>query len=171
MVFWVFIFYFLFRSNDKKEHLDENHFRHGYGNYFKSAVLKVTWFQLCSTFFLNNYEAHWQRHLGDILQLKILRTLINIQANSFLGKYHEMKMGEDAMEIFSCTKDIRELCWMSHSYSLLMSIEFSFHFGFLWYSSFVINFPAFSTGLSGRPKSFCLDIPRTIIKCDYMNYI
>ena len=33
---------FLFRSNDKKEHLDKNDFRHGYGNYFKSAVLKVT---------------------------------------------------------------------------------------------------------------------------------
>ena len=25
---------------------------HGYGSYLKSAVLKVTWFQLCSTFFL-----------------------------------------------------------------------------------------------------------------------
>ena len=103
MVFCVFIVYFLFRNNGKKEHLDENNFRHGYGNYFKSAVLKVTWFQLCSTFFLNNYEAHWQRHLKDILRLKILRTWINIQANSFLGKY-EMKMSECAMEIISCTK-------------------------------------------------------------------
>ena len=45
MVFCVFIFYFLFRSNGKKEHLDENNFHHGYDNYFKSAVLKVTWFQ------------------------------------------------------------------------------------------------------------------------------
>ena len=27
------------------------------------------------------------------LQLKILRTWINIHANSFLGKYHETKMG------------------------------------------------------------------------------
>ena len=31
-------------------------------------------------------------------------TWINIQANSFLGKYHEMKMGEGGMEIISCTK-------------------------------------------------------------------
>ena len=104
MVFCVFIFYFLFRSNGKKEHLDESNFRHGYDNFFKSAVLKVTWFQLCSTTFLDNYEAHWQRHLKDILQLKILRTWINIQANSFLGKYHEMKMDESVMDIISCTK-------------------------------------------------------------------
>ena len=37
-----FHFSFFFRSNGKKEHLDENNFRHGYGNYFKSAILKVT---------------------------------------------------------------------------------------------------------------------------------
>ena len=54
----VFSFIFLFRSYGKKEHLDENDFRYGYGNYFESAVLKVTLFQLGSKFFLNNYEAH-----------------------------------------------------------------------------------------------------------------
>ena len=37
-----FLFFFLFRSNGKKEHLDENDFRHGYDDYFRSAVLKVT---------------------------------------------------------------------------------------------------------------------------------
>ena len=42
MVFRIFIFTFLFRSNGKKEHLDENDFRNGYGNYFESAILKVT---------------------------------------------------------------------------------------------------------------------------------
>ena len=103
MVF-CFIFYFLFKSNGKKEHLDENNSRHGYGNYVKSAALKVSWFQLCSTFFLNNYETHWQRHLKDISQLKILPTWINIQANSFLGTCHEMKMGEGARDIINCTK-------------------------------------------------------------------
>ena len=101
----VFTFFnFLFRGNGKKEHLNENDFRHGYGNWFRSAVLKVTWFQLCSKFFLNNYEAHWQRHLKDTLQLKILRTWINIHTNSFLDKYHEIKMGEGALQIISCTK-------------------------------------------------------------------
>ena len=44
-VFRISIFIFLFRTNGKKEHLDENDFRHGYGNYFDSATLKVTWYQ------------------------------------------------------------------------------------------------------------------------------
>ena len=95
--FYFLFLIFLFRSNGIKEHLDKNDFRHGYGNYFKSAVLKITWFQLRSKFFLNNYEAHWQRHLKDTLHLKILRTWINIHANSFFGKYHEIKMGEGAL--------------------------------------------------------------------------
>ena len=50
---------------------------------------------------LNNYEAHWQRHFKYTLLLKILRTWINIHANFFLGKYHEMKMGEGALGIIS----------------------------------------------------------------------
>ena len=71
----LFIYSFvLFRSSGKKEHLD------------------------------NDYEAHSRRHLKDALQLKILWTRINIYADSFLDKYHEMKMGEDAVEIISCTK-------------------------------------------------------------------
>ena len=40
MIFRVF-FLFLFRTNGKKEHLDENDFRHGFGNYFQRAILKV----------------------------------------------------------------------------------------------------------------------------------
>ena len=52
---------------------------------------------------------------------------------------------------------------------LLISIEFSFHFGFLCYPSFVSIFRIFSSGFSVRPKSSYLDIPRTIIKCDYIN--
>ena len=42
--------------------------------------------------------------------------------------------------------NIWELSWMSHgwmSYALLISLQFSFHFGFLWYSSFGISFPRF----------------------------
>ena len=33
---------FLFKSSGKNEHLDEIDFRHGYGQYFRCAVLKVT---------------------------------------------------------------------------------------------------------------------------------
>ena len=91
-------------NNCKREHFDEKDFRHSNGNYFRSAPLKVTWFQFSSKFFLNNYDAHWKWHLKDTLQLKILRKRINIQNNCFLGKYHEMKMGKVALEIISCTK-------------------------------------------------------------------
>ena len=42
LVFRIFIFIFLFRTKGKKVHLDENDFRHGYDNYFESAILKVT---------------------------------------------------------------------------------------------------------------------------------
>ena len=69
VVFRVFIFIFLFRNNGKKELLDENDFRHGFGNYFASAILKVTCYQLCSKLFLNNYEAHLERCFKYTLQL------------------------------------------------------------------------------------------------------
>ena len=39
---------------------------------------KVSFRNLCSKFFLNNYEAPWQRHLKETLQLKILWTWVNI---------------------------------------------------------------------------------------------
>ena len=58
-------FIFLFRSSGKNEHLDENHFRHAYGNYFKSAVLKVTWFQLCSKF--STITRHIDNGISNIL--------------------------------------------------------------------------------------------------------
>ena len=41
---YLFIFLLLFRSK-KKKHLDENDFRVGYGNYFKSVILQIPWYQ------------------------------------------------------------------------------------------------------------------------------
>ena len=43
MAFRVFIFIFLFRTNGKTEHLDENNFCHCYGNFFESAAWKVSY--------------------------------------------------------------------------------------------------------------------------------
>ena len=64
-------FYFLFRTNGKKEHLDESNFRHCYGIFFKSAILEVTWSQSS----LSRVARHIDNSiLEDILQLKILRT-------------------------------------------------------------------------------------------------
>ena len=59
MVFRIFIFIFSFRTNDKKEYLHGNDFHQSYGNYFESAILIVTYYQICSRFFLNIYKAHW----------------------------------------------------------------------------------------------------------------
>ena len=65
-------------------------------------------------------------------------------------------------ETESITRNIRELSWMSYGVmrylryrSYLISIEFSFHFGFFWYSSFVINFPRFFKRLF-RPMKILL---------------
>ena len=85
---WYLVFYFFFRTNGKNEHLDENEFRHGYGNYYLISAI--------SKFFLNSYEVHYQRHLEDTLYLKIFQIYINIRANSFLDKYHEAKMQKGA---------------------------------------------------------------------------
>ena len=43
----VFVFNFSFRANDNKGQIDENNFRHCHDNFPESAILKVTWLQLC----------------------------------------------------------------------------------------------------------------------------
>ena len=61
-VYSVCLLLFLFRTKGKKGHLeDENDFRHCYGNFFESGILKVTWSQLGSKPPLTNYKAHWQQ--------------------------------------------------------------------------------------------------------------
>ena len=47
-------------------------------------------------------------------------------------------------------------------------MEFSSHFGFLWYSSFVINSAFFQVAFEADQKP-TKDTPRTIIKCDDIN--
>ena len=42
MVFRVLISVCLFRTNGKKDHLEKSDSRHYYGNFFASAILKVT---------------------------------------------------------------------------------------------------------------------------------
>ena len=61
-----FLFFFLFRNDVIREQLDENDFRRCYilsQKYYSES----TWSQLCSKFFINNYEATWQQHLKDTL--------------------------------------------------------------------------------------------------------
>ena len=113
-----FHFYFFVKKYCKKENFDENNFHQCYRNFFGSPVLKVTWSELCSKFFLNNYEAHyWQRHLRDTLQLKILRPWIHIRANSFLIKHPETKNWRKCLE--NCNKiqdDISLIIYGSFSF-------------------------------------------------------
>ena len=45
--------------------------------FFRKYHSESTWSQRCSKFSVNNYEAPWQRHLKDTLQLKILWTSVS----------------------------------------------------------------------------------------------
>ena len=61
--------------------------------------------------------------------------------------------------------------FVSQSYLLLISIGFLFISAFFDILASLSISRIFSRGFSGRPISSCLDIPRTIIKCDYINYV
>ena len=84
IVFCVFTFIFLFRTNVRKRYLDESNFCCCYGNFFESSVLKVTWSQLYSNLFLNNCEGTLTTTFERHLTLKILRTWFKIRGNSFI---------------------------------------------------------------------------------------
>ena len=58
--------FFLFRKNVIREQLDEDDFR-CYVFFSEKYYSESTWSQLCSKFFINNYEATWQQHLKDTL--------------------------------------------------------------------------------------------------------
>ena len=81
----ILVFYFLFRTNVKKRYLDESDFHHCYGNFFEIAILKVTWSQFYSKFYLCNCEAHWKHHFEKPLKIWrltvedfIIKTWVNI---------------------------------------------------------------------------------------------
>ena len=94
---WYSVFSFLFLEPTVREQLDENNFRHYYGIFFESTILNLL--DHISKFIHKNYETLWQRHLKDTLQLKILRTWINIGTNYFLTKFLETKIDESVWKI------------------------------------------------------------------------
>ena len=63
-------------------------------------------------------------------------------------------------------KNIREFSWMPHRV-----IRFWFLLSFLFISAFfdILARLSISRVFQGRRKSSWLDIPRTVVKCDYMN--
>ena len=106
MVFRVFIVIFLFRTNGKIGDLNENDFLQGYGIFFESGILKVTWSQLSSKS-LSTITRHIDNSiLKDTLQFYILRTWINMCAKSFI------KTSVNVTETI-----IDECAWKKTSYS------------------------------------------------------
>ena len=82
---WYFacLLLFLFRTNGKKGHLDENDFRPCYGNLFREWHSQLDHGQVQSPFSTNT------RHIAnsilkDTLQFFILRTWINMRTKSFV---------------------------------------------------------------------------------------
>ena len=75
-----------------------------------------------------------------------------------------------AYSLISLKKDVKELSWMSHRViRLWFLLNFLFILGFFDILGSLLISRIFSSDFSGRQKSSCLDIPRTIIKCDYVN--
>ena len=106
MVFRVFIFIFLSRTTGKKEHSNEN-LRHSYCNFFESAVLKVTWSQLRSSFISQQLRGTLARAFARHFTIEDFTKMdqrINMCANSFLVKHCETQIDERSRKIFSCTK-------------------------------------------------------------------
>ena len=73
----------MFKTNGKKEDLDENNFCYCYGSFFESAALKVSY--LITTMF-KVFSRQLRGTFRDTLQLKILRKWTNIGVNSSLVK-------------------------------------------------------------------------------------
>ena len=128
-----FYFYFLFRTNSKREQLHKNDFGYYYVNFFKRAILKVLDHRHVQSFF-SKFTRHCQRHLRDTLQLKVLRTWINIDGNSFSSKYFETKVDESVWKIIS-RKKIR-----AYSSKNIAPRHFNYYFMLLFFN---LNKPNF----------------------------
>ena len=74
---------------------------------------------------LNNYEAHWQRHYIRHLIVEDFTDMDRV--NSFLDKYYETKIDEDALEIICCTKIracyILLFLWNKPSFQIQSSVD------------------------------------------------
>ena len=75
--------HFIFCLEVRNRYLDESDFRHCYGNFFVSAILKVTFSTIA-------------RHIDNSIlkntrELPILQTWINIGANSFIKTWRCLK--------------------------------------------------------------------------------
>ena len=118
--------FLLFRSNSKKKIWMRTSFVT-----VMVIILKVPFWKLLDIGYFQSSQQLWgtltkQGHLQDTLQLKILRTRINIRVNSFLDKYHEAKMAKMPWKLLvaqkfepvfeeHCTKTFHSLLYSSFS--------------------------------------------------------
>ena len=106
--------------------MNENNFRHFYGIFFKSTILNLL--DHMSEFIRNNFETLWQRYLEDTLQLKILRTWINVGTNYSLSKFLETKIDESAWKIIyrifrACSSKNISLRHFTYYYLLFLTFD------------------------------------------------
>ena len=94
-----YIFLLLFRRNGKKNTWMRTNFVS-----VMVIISKVPFWKLLDISCFQSSQQWPGAILKDTLHLKILQTWIEIHVNSFLDKYYETKMGEDALKIISCTK-------------------------------------------------------------------
>ena len=84
MVFRLFIFIFLFRTNVIKGYLDESVFRHCYGIFPKVSFWKLLDHNYVQSSLISKIVRHIENSiLKKILPLKTLRTWIKICVNTF----------------------------------------------------------------------------------------
>ena len=99
--------FFLVRTNTRKEYLDENNFRHCYGNFFKGVILKVTWSQVRWKFLANIDQAYWQQRFESH---PTVEDFTNIDQDICLffyqdfSKHHDTKIDEVVWKTINCTK-------------------------------------------------------------------
>ena len=90
MVFRVFNCIFLFRTNDKKMHLHENDIRYCYGDFSKVPPWKLVDRRYVWSSFPKIMRHIDSSILKDTLQLKILRTWINIRVKPFIKTWEDI---------------------------------------------------------------------------------
>ena len=124
----VYCYYFLFRTNGKKGHLDDNGFRHCYGNFFRK-LLNHSYVQ--SPFSRNTRHID-NSILKDTLSFFILRIWISMRAKSFIKtsvNVTETRIDEGTQNVHLeeyCTK-IETIFHLFYALLFLTNLVFKFN--------------------------------------------
>ena len=123
MIFCVLIFIFCLEPK-MREQLDENDFRHYYGIFSESAILKLLDHSYVQSYFATVRRLFCNRIWNNSLQLKILRTWISIGTTYFYWNKNRRKglknhLHNNPSLLFKeyCTKKFHLLLYASFSLS------------------------------------------------------